>query len=69
MNNTTAKDLKIGSTFKKDGWAHCVIEIVNENYMNGNASLMVECESTHKTYGKDKTVYHLKPTTKITITN
>jgi hypothetical protein len=63
--NTTAQDLKIGSTFRKDGCLHCVIEITNEEYMNGNPSLMVECESTHKIYGKDKTVYHFKPTTKL----
>ena len=68
MKNTTAQDLTIGSTFRKDGWLHCVTKITNEEYMNGNISLMVECESTHKIYGKDETTYHLKPTTKLTQT-
>lgn len=68
MKNTTAKDLQVGSTFRKDGWFHIVTKITDDEYMNGNPSLMVECESTHKTYGKDETTYHLKPETKLNST-
>lgn len=67
MKNKTAQDLQIGSTFKKDGYLHCVINITKESYINGNESLLVECESEHKVYGKDKTTYHLKPNTKLNL--
>jgi len=30
---------------------------------------MIECESESKIYGKDKTTYHFKPTTKIKSTS
>ena len=69
MKNTTANDLQIGSTFTKDGFSHRVIKITNDSYVNGNESLMIECESESKIYGKDKTTYHFKPTTKIKSTS
>ena len=39
----TAKDLKIGDTFKKQGFKFVVKEIQQEIYKNGIPSLLVSC--------------------------
>jgi hypothetical protein len=67
MNNTTAKDLKIGSKFRQNGSLHYVVNITNEEYLNGNKAVMVECESEHKHYGKGTSTFHFKLATKINI--
>jgi hypothetical protein len=58
-----ASELKIGYTFKKQGYSFVVQKITSENYRNGMASLMVECTTNG---GKIiDSVFHFKPETKI----
>ena len=62
-NNMTAADLKIGDTFKKQGFKFTVKEITHETYKNGKLSILVGC-----TTNEGKTIdsfFHFKPATKI----
>lgn len=45
----TAKDLKIGDTFKKQGFKFTVKEITAENYKNGKQSILVGCTTNDGT--------------------
>lgn len=58
-----ASDLKIGDTFKKQGYKFTIVKITNEEYKNGVKSLLVEC-----TMNDSKIVdsyFHFKTDTKI----
>lgn len=39
----TAQDLKIGDTFKKQGFEFVVRKITKDNYRNGTPCFLVEC--------------------------
>lgn len=59
----TAAELKIGDTFKKQGFKFTVKELTNETYKNGQPSIMVGCTTNE---GKIvDSFFHFKPTTKI----
>lgn len=59
----TAAELKIGDTFKKQGFKFTVQEITHENYKNGQPSIMVGCTTND---GKIvDSFFHFKPNTKI----
>lgn len=64
-----AAELKIGDTFKKQGFTFTVAKITEDGYKNGNPSLLVECVSTHPKYNPSNntidTTFHFKPDTKI----
>ena len=63
-----ASELKIGDTFKKQGFKFIVSKITNDQYFNGNASLIVECICDNLKFNPKKlvdTVFHFKPETKI----
>ena len=65
-----AKDLKIGDTFKRQGWTYKVVNITADSYLNGNDSLYIDCIGKHKLFSPNiknevDTVLHIKPETKI----
>ena len=58
-----AAELKIGDTFKKQGFKFTVQEITSETYKNGQPSIMVSCTTNE---GKIvDSFFHFKPNTKI----
>jgi hypothetical protein len=59
----TAAELKIGDTFKKQGFKFTVQEITSDNYKNGKPSILVSC--TTNDGKKVDSFFHFKPTTKI----
>lgn len=64
----TASQLKVGDTFRKQGFCYTVAKITTENYKNGIDSLMVECIMNNEKYNPKKnvdTVFHFKLQTKI----
>ena len=65
-----AKDLKIGDTFKKQGFTFKVVTITSDNYLNGNDVLLVSCIGKHKLYSPNlneqiDSFFQFKPETKI----
>lgn len=65
---TTAKDLKVGDTFRKQGFNFIVSKITNDKYLNGNPTLTVECILDNLKLNPKKlidSVFHFKPETKI----
>ena len=61
----TASELKIGDTFRKDGFKFTVKEIIAETYKNGQPSLLVYCTMNE---GKEvDSFFHFKPATKMKI--
>jgi hypothetical protein len=63
-----ATDLKIGDTFKKQGFKYIVAKITKEKYLNENDSLMIECILDNLKFNPKKlidSVFHFKPETKI----
>ena len=58
-----ASELKIGDTFRKDGFLFTVKEIENESYKNGKPSLLVSCSLGNSSIVDS--YFHFKPTTKI----
>lgn len=59
----TASELKIGDTFKKQGFKFTVKEITAETYKNGQPSILVGC-TTNEGQIVDS-FFHFKLTTKI----
>ena len=58
-----AAELKIGDTFKKQGFKFTVKELTNETYKNGQPSILVGCTTNE---GKNvDSFFHFKPTTKV----
>jgi hypothetical protein len=39
----TAAELKIGDTFKRQGYSFKVVKLTNDSYKNGTHSVIVEC--------------------------
>lgn len=63
-----ASELKVGDTFKKQGFKYIVAKITNEQYLNGNASLLIECILDNLKFNPKKLIdstFHFKPNTKI----
>jgi hypothetical protein len=65
-----AKDLKIGDTFKKQGFTFKVITITFDNYLNGNDVLLISCIGKHPKYSPNNnneidSFFQFKPETKI----
>jgi uncharacterized protein (UPF0128 family) len=58
-----AEELKIGDTFKRQGFKYTVKELINETYKNGNASILVCC--TMNDGIEVDSFFHFKPTTKV----
>ena len=64
----TASELKVGDTFRKQGFSYTVAKITAENYKNGTDSLMIECIMNNEKYNPNKiidSIFHFKPQTKI----
>ena len=64
----TASELKVGDTFRKQGFKYIVTKITPEQYLNGNASLMIECIMDNLKFNPKKlsdSVFHFKLETKI----
>jgi hypothetical protein len=59
----TAAELKIGDTFKRQGYSFKVVKITQDSYKNGTPSVIVECT----TNGGDivDSFFNFKLTTKI----
>jgi hypothetical protein len=59
----TANQLKIGDTFRKQGYLFTVVELTNDDYKNGTENILVSCTTNG---GKIvDSFFRFKPTTKI----
>jgi outer membrane protein assembly factor BamA len=59
----TAQELKIGDTFRRQGYKFTVVNIVPDTYKNGTEALRVECTMGSST--KVDSFFSFKLTTKV----
>jgi len=65
-----AKDLKIGDTFKRQGFTYKVTNITDGEYLNGNDVLLISCIGKHPKLSPNNnnivdSFFQFKPETKI----
>lgn len=60
-----AKDLKVGNSFKKQGYEFTVVSIEKDTYKNGTDCLNVICTCSYNNHSTKDSTFSFKPTTKV----